>query len=101
MTSLVKSITKKVPAKVLLPNLIEIWPRAASSQNLVRGSFERVVDAPLNRFQDHITAYSEFLARTLRHAPRALVLEQVRSLSNIFLQALDIVKTPDSTVGKV
>ncbi|KAF9451337.1 hypothetical protein P691DRAFT_663457 [Macrolepiota fuliginosa MF-IS2] len=83
MSSLMKAITKKVPTKVLLPGMIDIWAIASSSRNL-----------------DRITAYSDLLARTLRHAPRASALEQTRSLSKIFLEALDIIKVSDSKESK-
>lgn len=51
--------------------------------------------------QDRVAAYSECLARTLHHSPRAPVLEHIRGLSRIFLEALEIVKVADSEGSKV
>ncbi|EKM74924.1 hypothetical protein AGABI1DRAFT_123475 [Agaricus bisporus var. burnettii JB137-S8] len=75
MSSLMKTVTKKVPTKTLLPNLVDVWVAASSNKNL-----------------DRIAAYSNVLARAIRHAPRASVIEQIRGFSRIFLEALDIVK---------
>ncbi|KXN83997.1 U3 small nucleolar RNA-associated protein 10 [Leucoagaricus sp. SymC.cos] len=50
--------------------------------------------------KDRVTAYSEFLEKTLRHAARASVIEQARNLSNIFMQALDIAKVSDAFENK-
>lgn len=38
LSSLMKSITKKVPTKILLPTLVDIWLVTASNPNLVRFS---------------------------------------------------------------
>ncbi|KAF8797612.1 hypothetical protein BYT27DRAFT_7204423 [Phlegmacium glaucopus] len=72
MSSLVKSIAKRIPSKVLLPTLVEIWLTVQPSGQSTR-----------------ISAYFEVVARALQHADRSTVMEHLRSYFKNFLEALD------------
>ncbi|KAK2465147.1 hypothetical protein APHAL10511_002839 [Amanita phalloides] len=72
MRSLIKSITKRVPSRVLLPSLVENWP-------LYR-------DVPEKK---EMAAYFDVVARMLRGAERPLIQEWLKRLSRMFLESFD------------
>lgn len=51
--------------------------------------------------KDRVVAYSDFLTRALRHASRASVLEQIKGLSNVLFEALDMAKVSNLEESKV
>ncbi|KAF8654764.1 hypothetical protein AX16_003419 [Volvariella volvacea WC 439] len=72
--SLVKTLTRKVKANVLLPVVINIWP---SARNVVE----------LRRIKN----YFGILRRVLHAAPGAVITENLRPLFNIFVEGFDLV----------
>lgn len=95
MPSLMKSVARRVPTKVLLPAMIELWPSVKASRELVclislpHFAYQSPYD-----LQDRLVAYLDLLTRGLRNATRPAVLEQLRPLFNVFLEAFDIAKVP-------
>jgi len=99
LRSLSKSLAKRIPAKVLLPTLSDMWKPSQSFSQLV--CFILVVHtfhAPDYCPQTKVSAYFEVLARALQFADRPTVLEHLRTMFKIFLEALDLVKA-DEEVG--
>lgn len=73
-SGLMKSVAKRIPAKILLPTLLELWAPLEATVTV------------------RIEAYFDLLARALRNADRASISEHLRALSKVFLVALSIVK---------
>ncbi|EAU87657.2 hypothetical protein CC1G_09118 [Coprinopsis cinerea okayama7 len=71
LLNLIKSVTKRVPAKILLPTLLDMWPPVQNPLNL-----------------DRMAAYFELVFRSLHNADRAAVLEHLRPVFKLFLEAL-------------
>ncbi|KAG5637085.1 hypothetical protein H0H81_005818 [Sphagnurus paluster] len=74
MTSLMKVMAKRAPAGVLLPSMIDLW----NSSKILR--------------MPPYIAYFDLLARGLRSAGRPAVLEHLRPLFKVFLEAFDFAK---------
>ncbi|PPQ90282.1 hypothetical protein CVT25_013107 [Psilocybe cyanescens] len=75
LSALIKALAKRIPAKVLIPTLLDMWQPLQTSGKLAR-----------------ISAYFHVLGRALQHADRPIVLEHLRTSFKIFLEALDVVK---------
>ncbi|TFY70773.1 hypothetical protein EVG20_g2223 [Dentipellis fragilis] len=71
----IRAIAKKAPSTVVIPTLCELWPSLQAAEG----------DAAL-RFE----AYSALLKRAVRSASRAIILENLRSLFKVFLEAFDL-----------
>ncbi|KAJ3515006.1 hypothetical protein NLJ89_g2035 [Agrocybe chaxingu] len=84
LSNLTKALTKRTPAKTVVPAVFEIWNRLATSKNLTQ-----------------ISAYFEFVGRALQHAERPTVLEHLRTAFKIFLEALDVVKADELAETRV
>ncbi|KAH6904492.1 hypothetical protein BKA70DRAFT_1373519 [Coprinopsis sp. MPI-PUGE-AT-0042] len=69
--SLIKAITKRVPSKILIPTLLEMWPPVQNPLNL-----------------DHMAAFFDLVFRALHGADRSSVLEQLRPLFKMFIEGL-------------
>jgi len=93
--TLTKSLAKKIPPKALLLTLIEIWSPLQSSRNLVSSNYFRERTLVYDHHQARISAFFEVLGRSLQHADRPTVLDHLRELFKIFLDALDIVKADE------
>lgn len=93
LTSLAKSLAKRVPSKVLVPTLLDIWQQLAQSKQMV-SLIETFChfNSHINSHQAKISAYFDVLGRALQHADRPIVLEHLRPAFKIFLEALDVVK---------
>lgn len=91
MASLIKTVAKKVPAKTLAPTLCEIWPSIKASPRHVR-SFDGYTFFRLPRLQkpERYNAYFDVLRKSLRAAPRPIVLENIRPLFKVFVEAFDM-----------
>ncbi|PPR01672.1 hypothetical protein CVT24_001501 [Panaeolus cyanescens] len=84
LSSLIKAISKRIPGKVLLPTILDMWSATGSSANMLK-----------------IAAFFEVIARTLQHADRPSVLENLRTIFKVFLEALDIVKVDEMAEERV
>ena len=93
--TLTKSLAKKIPPKTLLPTLIEIWSPLQSSGKLVSPDYFRDWVLVDDNHQSRISAFFVVLGRSLQRANRPTVLDHLRELFKIFLDALDIVKTDE------
>ncbi|KAA1474189.1 hypothetical protein DENSPDRAFT_781033 [Dentipellis sp. KUC8613] len=71
----IRAIARKAPSTVVIPTLCELWPSLQAGEG----------DAAL-RFE----AYSALLKRAVRTATRALILENLRPLFKIFLEAFGL-----------
>ncbi|KAK1226193.1 snoRNA-binding rRNA-processing protein utp10 [Marasmius sp. AFHP31] len=76
LSALVKAITKRAPAKTLLPTVSELWPNIERSNQ-----------------PTSINDYFDILRRAIRNAGRPEVQEHLRALFNVFLSAFDTVKS--------
>jgi U3 small nucleolar RNA-associated protein 10 len=95
ISTLTKSLARKIPPKVLIPALLEMWDSLQGSENIV-SSHDRVhVLIPTYAFQSRISAFFDAFGRALQHADRPTVLDYLRDIFKIFLEALDIVKAHD------
>ncbi|ESK96722.1 u3 small nucleolar RNA-associated protein 10 [Moniliophthora roreri MCA 2997] len=83
IAALVKSITKRAPAKVLLPTVCDLW-----------SGIERASQT------DVLNGYLDILKRSVRHAARTTVQEHLRALFNVFLAAFEVTKSQDMAKGK-
>ncbi|TFK37695.1 hypothetical protein BDQ12DRAFT_685121 [Crucibulum laeve] len=81
MSALMKAVTKRIPSKVLLHALVELWSSTKTSHI------------------ESLVAYFEVLTRALRNAARPVVLEHLRILFRVFVDALDIIKV-SATAGE-
>ena len=95
MSSLVKSIAKKIPSKVLLPTLIEMWSAVQHSRQSVSLYISPQLTQPNTEYKTRISAYFEAVARSLQHADRSIVMEYLRGCFKNFLEALDIAKVDE------
>ncbi|KAH7920221.1 hypothetical protein BV22DRAFT_1199044 [Leucogyrophana mollusca] len=86
MAVLVKAIAKRAPAKVLLPVMYGLWPKIDKSQK----------NANVNSF----IGYFELFKRCLRAAPRAEVLEHLRPIFQVFVEAFGVNMTSGSLDGE-
>ncbi|KAF7977911.1 hypothetical protein HWV62_2480 [Athelia sp. TMB] len=77
-TALMKALTKRTPSKVLISSMCQIWPLENSASNTG---------------QDRMVAYFGLLKQTLRAASRPIVLENIRSLFQVFLEGFDAPST--------
>lgn len=84
LRSLSKSLAKRIPAKVLLLTLSDMWKPSQSFSQLTK-----------------VSAYFEILARALQFADRPTVLEHLRTMFKIFLEALDLVKFDEEAETRV
>ncbi|KAG6866337.1 hypothetical protein C0991_005804 [Blastosporella zonata] len=73
MSSLTKALAKRAPPNVLIPALIDLWTSFTAS----------------HRVECYI-AFFDVLARTLRSAARPAILEHLRPLFKVFLEAFDL-----------
>lgn len=91
MGSLIKTAAKKVPAKTLVPTLCELWPTIGAYPRHVR-IFDDSMSYYLYRLQrrERCNAYFDVLRKSLRAAPRVVVLENIRPLFKVFVEAFDI-----------
>ena len=91
MLSLVKSIAKRIPSKVLLPTLVEMWTTGQHSRQSVSFTSLHDIFIPSNEVhKTTVSAYFEVVARALQHADRSTVMECLRGCFKNFLDALDI-----------
>ncbi|KAG6888638.1 hypothetical protein C0992_007990 [Termitomyces sp. T32_za158] len=81
MISLVKSLAKRAPSDVLLKALFDLWASLTTSLRMQR-----------------FVAYFDVLARTLRSATRTAILEHIRPLFKVFLEAFDLGQASGSEV---
>ncbi|KAG6902641.1 hypothetical protein C0995_013766 [Termitomyces sp. Mi166 len=79
MLSLVKALAERAPSNVLLPALIDLWTSFTASLRIER-----------------FVAYFDILARTLRSSARTAILEHLRSLFKVFLEAFDLAQASGS-----
>jgi len=79
MASLAKAISKQAAMKAVIPVMCEMWPSLYLSGNL-----------------DRFVGFFQLLKRFLRSSPRPVVLEQLRPLFKVFLEAFDVTKVSSS-----
>ncbi|KAG6868785.1 hypothetical protein C0993_010712 [Termitomyces sp. T159_Od127] len=79
MLGLVKSLAKRAPSSVLLLALFDLWASFTASLRMER-----------------FVAYFDVLARTLRSAARTAILEHIRPLFKVFLEAFDLAQVSGS-----
>ena len=91
LASLIKTVPKKVPSKVLVPAMIDMWSFVQTTFQPVClfwglytfGDYDRAS-------QSRVKAYFEILSKVLRSAARPTVLEHLRPLFNVFLEAFEV-----------
>jgi len=71
---LIKTATKKLPAKIFLPTLLEIWSSLKAGENAGR-----------------IEVFCGVVGRCFQHAERSVVMEHLRAAFGMFLEAFDAV----------
>jgi len=74
LSKLIKTATKKVPAKIILPTLLEIWSTLKSGGNAGR-----------------IEVFYGVVGRCFQHAERNIVMEHLRAAFGMFLEAFEVV----------
>ncbi|KAM6493306.1 hypothetical protein JOM56_011440 [Amanita muscaria] len=79
MLGLIRAITKRVPSKVLLLSLLQMWPTYQDATDKV-----------------NVGAYFDVMTRALRSAAQPLVLELLRPLVKLFLEALEVVAAAET-----
>ncbi|KAF6741372.1 hypothetical protein DFP72DRAFT_995311 [Ephemerocybe angulata] len=75
MSVLVKALTKRISAKVLLPSVLDLWSKLQVSPN-----------------DRELAVFFEIVSRTLRSADRPAILETLRALFKMFVDGLTILK---------
>ncbi|KII90106.1 hypothetical protein PLICRDRAFT_686024 [Plicaturopsis crispa FD-325 SS-3] len=75
MAALMKATAKKAPTKVLLPAMYEMWPSVAIGHAKVPTGY---------------AGYFRLLKRSLHAASRPTVLEHIRPLFKVFVEAFDV-----------
>ncbi|KAF6750908.1 armadillo-type protein [Ephemerocybe angulata] len=75
MPVLVKALTKRISAKVLLPSILDLWSKLQVSPN-----------------DRELAVFFEIVSRTLRSADRPAILETLRALFKMFVDGLTILK---------
>ena len=100
MSSLIRAVTKKAPAKVLLPLFSEMWTDIAARSDEVSS-----IVPPIEPFlmitglfllqnaEDRLRAYWSALKRTIRASPRPLVSDNLRLLFKTFLDAFEFLSS--------
>ncbi|KAH7908681.1 hypothetical protein BJ138DRAFT_1128268 [Hygrophoropsis aurantiaca] len=81
LLALLKAVAKRVPSKVLLPAMYDLWPSISK--------------APENTNVSPLTGYFSLFERCLRAAPRSEVFEHLRSIFHVFIEGFDIDTIPD------
>ncbi|KAG6836982.1 hypothetical protein H0H93_016935 [Arthromyces matolae] len=84
MLGFVKVLAKRAPSNVLLPALIDLW-----------GSF------PASLRMEMFIPYFDVLARSLRSGVRTAILEHLRALFKLFLEAYDLSPQGDSETAAI
>ncbi|OSX58041.1 hypothetical protein POSPLADRAFT_1154787 [Postia placenta MAD-698-R-SB12] len=82
MTPVVKTMTKRLPSKMLLSTSSSAWSALSSSTESV----------------EQMVGFFVFLRRSLRTAARPVVLEHLRPLSKLFQDAFEIVSTGQNSL---
>jgi hypothetical protein len=93
MPTLMKAIAKRAPAKVLLPALYEMWPSLKAM--VCPFVWDLLLETYFSSFKantDVFIAYFGLLKKALRSAARPAVLEHLRPLFKVFLEAFDELK---------
>lgn len=95
ISTLIKSLAKKIPPKNLIPALLEMWDPLQGSKIMVGSNYRVHPSDPMQTIQSRITAFFVVFGGALQHADRPTVLEHLRDIFKVFLEALDTVKTHD------
>lgn len=93
LTGLSKAISKKLSAEVLLPVLYDLWPNVHRAQTKVSIVARLVWNDDETVHQDDINGmvgYFTLFKRALHAAPRPEVLDNVRPLFKVFMEAFDV-----------
>ncbi|KAF8999772.1 hypothetical protein BDQ17DRAFT_1360346 [Cyathus striatus] len=74
MSTLMKAMSKKIPAKVLLPSSMQAWTSKPTTN------------------ANRISAYFEFFLRVLRNTPRPVIQEHLRGIFKVVFDSLDLLR---------
>jgi U3 small nucleolar RNA-associated protein 10 len=91
MAPLVKAVAKRAPAKTVLLTMTELWPPLHHS---VCGCYVRrfrLLHDMRQAKQNVFIGYFDVLKKALHSAPRPIVLEYLRPMFKVFLEALEVV----------
>jgi len=93
LTPLLKSIAKRVSSGVMLQVLYELWPNLSKENTKVGQSDEGVNCTSLTNQQEDVhglIGYFNVLKWSLKAAPRPDVLEHLREIFKVFIEAFDV-----------